>query len=156
MKAGATADDERVQDLIDRFWETFPAVWNQIRGHIRSNATQRFDVTVEQFHVLRHIRRGISSVSELADVKQISRPAVSQAVDTLVERGFVSRRRSTQDRRYVQLELTPAGDELLDAIFCSNRQWMASKLSSLTEQDINGILSALELLNHAFEEQPVG
>ena len=48
---------ERLQNqAIDRFWETVPPLWGMIRTHIRAEATKNFDITVEQFHILRHVR----------------------------------------------------------------------------------------------------
>src|SRR5512135_2334585 len=109
---------EHLQDqAIDRFWETVPPVWNFVRSHIRTTATENFDITVEQFHVLRYVRRGKDCMSELAAAKNISRPAISQAVDILVHKGLLARTQSTQDRRYVELSLTEAGNALLDAVF---------------------------------------
>jgi DNA-binding MarR family transcriptional regulator/catechol 2,3-dioxygenase-like lactoylglutathione lyase family enzyme len=45
----------------------------------------------------------------------ISRQAVSQAVDALVERGYVLRGEDAVDRRRVRLQLTPRGREVLAA-----------------------------------------
>ena len=76
------------QQVLDRFWETVPSIWNQVRNNLRCIAAESFEISVEQFHILRHVRRGICSVSELATAKNISRPAVSQAVDLLVNNAF--------------------------------------------------------------------
>ena len=100
--------EELRQKAIDRFWETIPPVWNQVRNNLRSIAAEKFEISVEQFHILRHIRKGITSVSELADVKQISRPAISQAVDVLVEKGLISRQQDADDRRFVQPGADPS------------------------------------------------
>ena len=81
---------------------------------------------------------------------------MSQAVDTLVGRGFVSRRQNTQDRRCVWLELTPNGNDQLDTIFRSDRLWLTARLSPPNDEDINAILQAGEALNEAFEEHPIG
>ena len=141
--------DESLQQTIDRFWETVPPIWNTVRSRVRSAATQEFGITVEQFHILRHIRRGAHSVSELAVVGRISRPAISQAVDALVNKGHVSRTQSADDRRFVRLELTPDGAELLEAIFGQARQWMKIKLSSLTADELQAVMSGLTLLREA-------
>ena len=53
---------------------------------------------------------------QLATAKNISRPAISQAVDVLVNKGLLTRMQSTKDRRYVDLALTDAGDNLLDTV----------------------------------------
>jgi DNA-binding MarR family transcriptional regulator len=144
------SSDKTLQQTIDRFWETVPPVWNTVRSRVRSAATQEFEITVEQFHILRHIRKGAHSGSKLADVGRISRPAISQAVDALVNKGLVSRIQSMDDRRYVQLELTPDGAALLDAIFGQARQWMKTKLASLEADDLQAIMSGLALLKEAF------
>jgi DNA-binding MarR family transcriptional regulator len=146
------ATSERLRDqAIDRFWETVPPLWNFVRSHIRTTATSHFDITVEQFHVLRHVRRGIGSVSELATVKNISRPAISQAVDILVKKGLLTRIQSTQDRRYVELALTESGDHLLDAVFKDTREWMKGRMQSLTGDELEIISKALEIMKRIVE-----
>jgi DNA-binding MarR family transcriptional regulator len=145
------SNDEIVQQVIDRFWEIIPPVWNTVRSQVQCVAAEQFGITVEQFHVLRHIRKGAHSVSELADIRHISRPAISQGVDGLVNKGLISRQQSASDRRYVRLELTDSGAVLLDAIFSQARQWMKTKLTSLEESDLENITSALTMLKQAFE-----
>ena len=135
---------------IDAFWATIPPVWNRVKGNVRAIAVEQYGFSVEQFHILRHIRKGLTSVSELAQVKQISRSAVSQAVDILVERGLICRRQNVQDRRNIPLELTPAGDQLLDAISEKNRAWMKGRMNALSVQELEALTRALEILNRTF------
>jgi DNA-binding MarR family transcriptional regulator len=140
------------QQVIDRFWETIPPVWNHIRGNIRTIASEQFDITVEQFHILRHIRKGLGSVSELAEVRGISRPAISQAVDILVEQGLISREQDVDDRRFVRLALTAEGNELLNSISRQNHAWMREKMAALGTDDLVIINAALALLKTTFDE----
>jgi DNA-binding MarR family transcriptional regulator len=143
--------EENLRQTIDQFWETVPAVWNLIRNHLRSIATEQFDISVEQFHVLRHIRKGLTSVSELADVRQISRSAVSQAVELLVEKGLITRRQEANDRRFVHLALTPQGEDLLNRVFQQNRVWMMEKMASISPEDLTRIIESLAMLKSAFD-----
>jgi DNA-binding MarR family transcriptional regulator len=131
---------------IDRFWETVPPVWGMIRNHIRAEATGNFEISVEQFHILRHVRRGVSSVSELAAAKNISRPAISQSVEALVQKGLLTRIQSTQDRRCIKLALTVAGNNLLDTVFKKTRSWMKERMSGLTADEFNNIMKAMDAL----------
>jgi DNA-binding MarR family transcriptional regulator len=137
---------------IEAFWSTVPPVWNRVKGNVRAIAVEHYDISVEQFHILRHIRRGLTSVSELAEVKQISRSAISQAVEILVARGLISRRQNALDRRNIPLELTESGNALLDTIWEKNRAWMKSRMISLTEQDLNTLTGAMEILSRTFAE----
>lgn len=146
------APNELLQRAIDRFWESVPPTWNRIRANVRGIAAEKFGITLEQFHILRHIRKGSGSVSELAEAKGISRPAISQALDVLVSKGLVTRRQQAGDRRFVQLELTENGEELLSAIFRENRTWMEEKLSILTPEEMTGVVKALDALRSAFED----
>ena len=143
---------ERLRDqAIDRFWETVPPLWNTVRSHLRSAATVNFDITVEQFHILRHVRRGIGSVSELATAKNISRPAISQSVEILVKKKFLTRVQSTQDRRYVELALTETGNALLDAVFKDTRGWMKERMSTLTADELETISNGMDALKKMLE-----
>ncbi|HSB02164.1 MAG TPA: MarR family transcriptional regulator [Anaerolineales bacterium] len=143
---------ERLQDqTIDRFWETVPPLWNFVRSHIRGTAAEKFAISVEQFHVLRHVRRGICSVSELATARNISRPAISQAVDILVHRGLLTRVQSTRDRRYVKLALTGAGNALLDAVFKETRGWMKERMHTLSVAELETIAKAMEAMKKILE-----
>lgn len=143
---------ERLQDqAIDRFWEAVPPVWNFIRSHIQTTATEKFDISVEQFHILRHVRRGICSVSELAIAKNISRPAISQAVDILVNKGLLTRAQSAQDRRYVELALTGSGNALLDAVFKETRGWMKEHMHALSADELETLARAMEVMKKMME-----
>lgn len=138
------------QTTIDRFWETVPVVWSLVRRKLRGTACEQFDVSEEQFHILRHVRRGARSVSDLAEAKRISRPAISRGVEGLVEKGLLTRATAAADRRCVLLSLTPAGDALLTAIFQENRAWMSERLAALSPADLETINAALPLLRAAF------
>ena len=142
--------DHLHDQAIDRFWETVPPLRNSVRSHIRATATTQFDITVEQFHVLRHVRRGIS-MSELATAKSISRSAISQAVDILVNKGLLTRVQSTQDRRYVKLALTNEGNHLLGTVFNETREWMKERMHALTVQELTTIAEAMEIMKKIIE-----
>lgn len=153
METYNLSSDEALQRTIERFWETIPPVWDRIRSNVRTIVKNDFDITVEQFHILRHIQKGSGSVSELAEAKHISRPAISQAVDLLVDKGLITRQQNKEDRRYVQLELTQSGNKLLNAIFKENRAWMKEKLAPLSLEELNSILLSMEVLKKVFEQE---
>ena len=135
---------------VDSLLETLPPVWERIRSNLRTAATKKFGITLEQFHVLRHIRHGYQSVGDLAEKKQISRSAVSQAVEELVTKGLVTRRQESDDRRCVLLELTRHASAVLDANFQENRIWMKGKMVSLTLEELNSIQHVMEILKKTF------
>jgi DNA-binding MarR family transcriptional regulator len=144
--------DILLQQTIDRFWETIPPIWSRIRSNLRSTAAEHYGITVEQFHVLRHIHHGINSVSQLAVVRSISRPAISQVVDALANKGLLTRQQIAADRRCVQLALTESGAALLKGIFEDNRRWMLSKLEALSQDELSTAIQAMQILKATFAD----
>jgi DNA-binding MarR family transcriptional regulator len=146
MNTGVETATQHLQKAVDAVWENIPPFWGRIRAHIRQAAAEQFELSVEQFHILRHIRRGQDTVSELAEAKNISRAAVSQAVEALVQRGLVTRTTDKRDRRHLRLALTKAGDALLDAVFEDTRLWMMQVLNPLSESELESLRQGLETL----------
>lgn len=148
-----TGLEELINETITRFWETIPTVWHNVRGNVRGYAMDDFGLTVEQFYVLRHIRRGLHTTRELATARKISSSAISQSVDVLVEKGLVTRSAQKEDRRYVYLELTPKGNVALNDIFQKDRLWMSQKMQDLTDSDLQVLITAMNLLQETFREE---
>jgi DNA-binding MarR family transcriptional regulator len=55
----------------------------------------------------------VRTASDFAHDLQHDSGALTRVIDQLEKRGLVARRRSSQDRRRVELALTPAGDEMI-------------------------------------------
>ena len=134
------------ETALDRFWETIPPLWGQVRAHLRQAATEKFPISVEQFQILRLVRSGRGSVSQLADAKRISRAAISQGVEALVEKKLLTRTQDTEDRRHSILALTAAGNAMLDTIFNDTRAWMRPKLAALSPAELENVIRAMESL----------
>jgi DNA-binding MarR family transcriptional regulator len=125
-----------------------------VRNNIHTNAVRDFDITFIQFRLLRQIRRGARTMGELAEKHQISRPAISQAVDLLVKKGLIARHQDDQDRRYVNLEVTEKGDLLLNEIMEKNHVWMNEKMTNLSRDELEIILNAMSILHTTFLQPP--
>ena len=138
--------------LIDKFWESIPPAWRQPRNQIRLIAVVKFQMTEEQFQVLRRIRKGSASVSALAEASQPSRSAVSKAVDSLVRRGLVTRSQNQQDRRNLPLALTEEGQRVMDLIYGEAEAWLSTRFAHLTPEETASLLQGLEILRIAFNK----
>jgi DNA-binding MarR family transcriptional regulator len=145
--------ETQLQEAVDEVINTLPGVWNNIRAKLRFAATSNFGITLEQFHILRHIRKGYASVADLAEVKQISRPAVSQAVQSLVEKGLVTRQTDVDDRRSARLTLTPYAEKVLDANYDSTREWMKGKMQTISSDEAEQVICAMEILKKLFNSE---
>jgi len=138
--------------LIDKFWESVPPAWRLTRSQIRRTAVEEFQMTEEQFQVLRRIRNGSTSVSTLAEASQTSRSAVSKAVDSLVRRDLVTRSQNPQDRRNLPLALTQEGQRVMDLIYSETEAWLSTRFACLTAKETASLLQGLEILRIAFDK----
>jgi DNA-binding MarR family transcriptional regulator len=91
------------------------------------------------------------NLSSLADDQGVSLPTMSSTVSTLAERGWVKRKRSTRDRRVVNIELTEAGlDQLLEIrSYAENR--LVAMLGKTTEEDREALGAGLLVMSRLFE-----
>jgi len=130
--------------------DTIPLVWERIRLVIREASTGSLGVSLEQFHVLRHIRAGCGNATELASRRQVSVPAISQAIDALVAKGLVTRAQEEGDRRRVALALTPLAAKVLDDKLDETRAWIEGRLASLDAGQLEVVRAALDSLRLVF------
>ena len=91
-------------------------------------------------------------VRALAELEGVSAPALSAYVDRLQAAGLVGRRRSTTDRRRVELEVTDAGERILRSARSRRTAWLAARLRRLDPEEIERIEAALPAFEKLLEE----
>ena len=153
MDSAIISHEEQLCSTIERFWEIFPRIWHRSRVHVHNIVIEDHQLTMRQFAILRSVKNGRKSVSELAERGHTSRPAISRSVDTMVNKGLITRVQDPDDRRYVELTLTEDGERLFKTLTAEIREWMSLRLGELSEEQLNMITKALELLSTALEDQ---
>ena len=87
-----------------------------------------------------------TGVRELAAREGMSAPGMSGHVDRLEAAGFVTRARSSADRRRVGLEVTAEGLRVLRAAKKRRTAWLAERLKALEPEERAAIDAAVEPL----------
>jgi DNA-binding MarR family transcriptional regulator len=144
-----------LEDTVNSVLETLPPVWDRIRSNLRTAATSKFGITLDQFHTLRHIRKGFCHVGELAEKRQVSRSAISQSVEVLVSKGLVMREQESKDRRLVKLALSDFAGKVLDENFEENRVWMRGRMASLGPDNFSLVVEVMQILRQVFATDEV-
>src|SRR6266568_510350 len=91
-------------------------------------------------------------VRELATRERVSPPALSNHVDRLERDGLVSRTPSASDRRRVGLTLTDEGQRVLRRVRSRRTAWLATRLGSLSPEELDAVESAIEPLSRLLRE----
>jgi DNA-binding MarR family transcriptional regulator len=114
------------------------------------------DFTLTQWSVLMHLRDGLASTaSDLCAAFQHDSGALTRLLDQLEQRGLIVRRRSSRDRRVVELELTPAGHKAIKMLLPVVVAEMNAALAPLSRDDFEQFRgSLLRVLDHLQHDGP--
>jgi DNA-binding MarR family transcriptional regulator len=104
-------------------------------------------ITHAQWWPLFMLRRSrASTVAELAREVQTDPGAMTRLLDRLESKGFCRRRRSTDDRRVVHVELTPEGEAVADRVPIELSQVLNEHLAGFTKEEwtqLKGLLQRM-------------
>lgn len=114
-----------------------------------SEILKRFDVTSQQFNVLRILRGQKGKPANLSTVQErmIDKSSnTTRLVDKLIKKGYVKRSICKENRRKVEILITEDGLNLLlkiDPLIENNNTKMLNALSNNQLQTLNDLLDAL-------------
>ncbi len=116
--------------------------------NINSTRLKRFDVTPEQYNVLRILRGSHPETMMLADItcRMIDKSSnATRLVEKLRQKGLVTREICENNRRQVDIGITDKGLNTLKKIEAASDEWMTT-LKNITRseaQELNRILDKL-------------
>jgi DNA-binding MarR family transcriptional regulator len=106
------------------------------------------DLTLAQYRVLSAVAGGDARASRIARRLALGKPAVSNAVEALCQRGLLDRADS-DDQRVVLLHLTAAGRRQLNAVERDMSRWLDGVLARTGDAD--RVLRALVAFGEGIE-----
>jgi DNA-binding MarR family transcriptional regulator len=86
------------------------------------------------------------TISDLSELLEISKPAVSQMINALEDKGYVERITTKNDRRLVYVRLTESGGQCLAKELQTFLQGMAKIFDKMGEKDTEDLLRLLNKL----------
>jgi DNA-binding MarR family transcriptional regulator len=136
------------------FWLRF------VSNHVSFSFRDRIaglDVTVAEWVALRTLHNHAPcTLGELSEQIGIDLGATSRLVSRLIDKKLASRKASPDDRRYVTLELSPAGKKLIPKIAREADLNDAAFFDCLSKSDKAHILRIMQALveTHKLKEKP--
>ncbi|MCT1476822.1 MarR family winged helix-turn-helix transcriptional regulator [Microbacterium sp. p3-SID336] len=107
-----------------------------------------------QLAVLADLRmNGRRTISTLAERERVTAPSMTSIVNGLEEQGFVVRTQDEDDRRRVQVDITPSGAEIVVETIRRRDVLLADMLREVdyTEQELATLREASELMRRVVE-----
>lgn len=125
----------------------------QIEEKILKNGEFK-DLSVREMHVLESISKvNNSSMSEVSKDLYITVGTLTIAIDKLIKKGYVLRKRIEEDRRVVIIELTEKGIKANKEHNDFHREMISSMFDGIDESEKEILTLGLEKLNKYFEEK---
>lgn len=112
------------------------------------------DLTLAQFKVLNHFARlgGESTPLKLARAFQVSKGAMTNAIQKLSDKGFLAVRPDEHDGRSKQVSLTEAGRAARDDAVATLEPLIPVMLQTISEEEFSGALPFLQRLRIYLDE----
>ncbi len=124
-----------------------PMMW-YIRRAMRSH---RQGLSMPQFRAMVMISNQPSvSLSCVAEHLAMSLPTTSRIITGLVNKGFLKREDSAQDRRQMSLGITARGQAVLSGAWAAAQEGMAGELKQFSSQDRATIVDAMQMVKKMF------
>lgn len=137
--------EQSAREILD----VVPIVMREIRTQMRSQGS--LDLTVPQFRTLAFVNNNKgSSLCEVSVHMGLTSPSASALVDGLFERGLITREEHPDDRRRVRLDVTSRGRAILEASTVGTMTYLAKKLNTVSADDREVIVKAMETLRSVF------
>lgn len=136
-----------MEDIIDRFASSFSKLFQSHTEYkLKKLAEMNFDhLSFSQLKYLNAIyeMKG-PTLSQVADYFTISRPAVTFAIEKLINMDIVSKERSDQDKRIFILKLTDEGRKIIKIYQDAHYHFLNIVKSRLNEEEFKMLVALLE------------
>lgn len=112
------------------------------------------DLSITEMHTIEAI--GIEkarTMSEVALDLKITVGTLTTAINKLIKKGYVNRRRIEEDRRVVLIRLTHKGEKAFDSHAQFHTDMIKSIIQELPETEETVLITALKRMTNFFEEK---
>ncbi|PWW29589.1 DNA-binding MarR family transcriptional regulator [Cytobacillus oceanisediminis] len=140
-----------IKELVDRYIAVSFSVEKKAASLVKEQIGS--DLTNDQHYTLRYINQvGSCTSSELAEVFDVKKSAITAMITRMWEKGLIQRTRDENDRRVVYLTLTEKGNELYAKTEEKIHKLVESLITRFDQAEIQKFIETFEKLNQVLLE----
>jgi DNA-binding MarR family transcriptional regulator len=145
-RSGKTTQKElHQQKLARRFLDVMEAIIERNMRIPQEHVTGMLDLSPPEMRSLMWLsRRGMSVMTDFAQGIGVPLSTATRIVNRLVKKGIVVRRRSDEDRRIVEIDLSPVAYEHRNKWMVKRQAAISTVLAPLSREERETVLSLLE------------
>jgi DNA-binding MarR family transcriptional regulator len=134
-----------IQELINRYIAVSFKVTKKAESLIKEQIGD--DLTTDQHYILRYIYQSKECTSsELADVFEVNKSAITAIVNRMVDREWIERTRDENDRRVIYLTLSKKGINLFEKTEERIHCLVESIINQFNREEIQNFIQIYEKL----------
>jgi DNA-binding MarR family transcriptional regulator len=140
-----------IKDLVDRYIAVSFSVEKKAASLVKNQIGS--DLTNDQHFTLRYINQaGSCTSSELAEVFDVKKSAITAMITRMWEKGLIQRTRDENDRRVVYLTLTEKGNELYVKAEEKIHNLVESLINRFDQAEIQQFIETFEKLDKVLSQ----
>jgi DNA-binding MarR family transcriptional regulator len=144
-------ENPSIHELVQKYIDYSFSVTKRAESLIRNEIGD--EMTTEQHYTLRYIyNAGTCTSSELADVFNVKKSAITGSINRLVEKGLIIRERDEEDRRIIYLSLSEKGRALYETTQQKIHSLVEQIITKFDEIEIHIFMKTYEKLNEVLNE----
>jgi DNA-binding MarR family transcriptional regulator len=113
-------------------------------------------LSINEVHLIESVRNGKDrsrTVSEIASDLQIAVPSVTVAVNKLVRKGYLIKKKNKEDGRSVLIKLTREGEKIYRLHWYIHLKLVRVAAQDLTDEEKDALLIGIKNLDHFFKKK---
>ena len=137
---------QHLDGVFDLLVRVLPVMHKKIHRDVFKATIEQTSENMAPHHlkILKMLREsGSLNMSEIGEGIAISQSQMTHSTDKLIKLGMVKRHPIARDRRKIHVKLTTKGKEYLEKLDPIMRSRMESKLSVLTDKDMERLTTSL-------------
>ncbi|HEU5015863.1 MAG TPA: MarR family transcriptional regulator [Roseiflexaceae bacterium] len=142
---------DRALETAQELLAVLPLLNRIVASEVRREAGE--ETTISQFRVLAHLAAAPTTLSALAKKRRVSLQSMSELVQALVARGWITREADPSDRRQHVLQLTDHGKRHYERAQEQTLRRLVPSLEQLSDEELAAIQLALPALRRVIIEE---
>ncbi|EKF86168.1 MarR family winged helix-turn-helix transcriptional regulator [Methanobacterium formicicum] len=136
-------EDERLDKMVDNLYLFFPLFRKKVFKHRKRSHEGKMPHSY--YHVLKILdKHGNLPMSKIGRNVHISKSNMTSLIDKLVENGLAERLPDQNDRRVINISITPKGKDVLKDWRKNSNNEIKKSLSVLSEEDLETFYVSVE------------
>lgn len=136
-------EDERLDKMVDNLYLFFPLFRKKVFKHRKRSHEGKMPHSY--YHVLKILdKHGNLPMSKIGRNVHISKSNMTSLIDKLVENGLAERLPDQNDRRVINISITPKGKDVLKNWRKNSNNEIKKSLSVLSEEDLETFYVSVE------------